>query len=176
MIPDEFESEFSKRLLTMRIILGALLAGVATFAGITAFLWLGGQFQARMPADLLTYVGLAYTAGTAMAYALVPGRIVRAARWRIVRLADPASKDAAATKQLLRLCDVYQTQMIVRAALLEGTVFVWLIFFLMTGQWYMFGVAVAAALLLAMNFPTADGVSRWLAQQQEMMELERRLG
>lgn len=175
MIPDDFESEFNKRLLTMRIILGAVLAGVTTFAAIVVFLRVGRQLQGHLPADILTYVGLAFTAGTLLAYVLVPGRIVQAARWQVVQLADPAKQDAA-SRTRLKLCDVYQTQLLIRAGLLDGTAFLWLLFFLTSGHWYMFGFALAAALFLALSFPTADGLSRWLNQQEDLIESERRLG
>ena len=178
MTPIDFESELGKRIQTMRIILLALIAGIVSFTCVAVFFGIQGNLQGQAPimAQVFTFVGLGFTACNALAYVLVPDKIVQASRRQLARQFATADRvNAEAAQDFVKLCELYQTQMIVGAALLEGTAFLWLIFFMVTGQWFMLGFAVAAALLLALKFPSADSLSRWLAQQQELIDVERKV-
>ncbi len=174
MTPVDVESELNKRVLQLRIIICALLSGIVALATVAIFVRMQGQFKNAMPSDVLLYVGLGFTACTGLAYVFVPESIVRATRRRIAHQpVSQAGNQSGAAQEWTRLCDLYVTQTIVSAALLEGTAFLWLIYFLMTGEWYMLTIGLAAALFIALKFPSTDGLSRWLSHQQEMIEHDR---
>lgn len=172
MLPAEFDVELGKRVLTMRIIVATLLAGIVGFAVLAVAFRMLGNVQAP-PGNMvpmLLVVGLAFTVANAVTYLIVPGKIIKSALRRLVA-SEPAK--AEAVQFAIKLCEVYQTQLIVGAALLEGTAFLWLMFFMLSGEWFMLGFVVAAVVLLGLRFPSADQLARWLDQQQESLEIER---
>jgi hypothetical protein len=74
-----------------------------------------------------------------------------------------------------KLVMVYQTKMIVAAALLEGGCFLALYAYMTERQWP--SLTMAAFLLLCMlaHFPTLDRVEAWIDEQLRRVEEQRQL-
>jgi hypothetical protein len=78
------------------------------------------------------------------------------------RQAGPHAEDPG------RLWTLYQTRLILVAALLEGAGFMQAIFYLMEGQTFSLAVALVLLAWLALLFPTRAGVEEWVERQQEL--------
>jgi uncharacterized membrane protein YbhN (UPF0104 family) len=146
------------RVRVMQIVIGALLIGVAVFAGIALFL--RQQRNNPPPATpTVSYMALGFAVATFAARLVVLPSIERGAR------KTPALQ---AGTDLNRWLNLYQTRMIVGAALLEGPAFFALAAYLIEGTPWAFGLAVLLWLAMAwLHFPTRDRVAAWIAEQQD---------
>jgi hypothetical protein len=160
------EPNFRQRLLTMQIIVAALVLGVLFFMGIAIFARATGNAPPAAD-DTLLVASLAFAVPAALLHVVLPGRIVAAARHQLARqLGKPPSG----------LLNLYQSQMIVGAALLEAPIFFFLIVYMLQGQLVSLAAAVVFLAGLALQFPTAGKLQRWLMQQQGRVEDERLAG
>lgn len=134
-------------LRTVQIIAGALMLGVIAFGVVAAVM-----VQGRAAGDPL----LAYVAAGFAVFALV-------LRSLLPNLMAGAEGDAPA---------IYQTQTIVRYALLEGAALFNLVAYLIAAQWW--SVAVAGVLLAAMGFgfPTRGKYETWLQGRRQLERFE----
>ena len=156
------------RLLTMRVIHLALVAGCLSFAAIVIYLRSQpGAAVAELP--VLSFAGIALATMTAMAAVVVPGMLAANARREL------APGDVSAPETDPRWWNLYQTRLIIVAALLEGTVFFQLVAFLVEGMPWNLGLGAVFLVGLALLFPTRERVERWIRAQHEMAEQERRL-
>ncbi len=185
---------------TCQIIIGALIAGVFFFLLITLFIThvmmppaapVGGMAVGAgaipapgggsLPLPLISLIAVAFgIMNLAMSF-VVPKLVVDQGR-RKVALAGPdavTQSDPSGPKQLYpagytgKLAALYQTQLIIGAALLEGAAFFAVIAYLLERS----PIALLTALVLLgvmfTRFPTGDRVNNWLDQQLSLLQEER---
>ena len=162
--PDS-DGAFAIRLRTMRIIIGALLMGILTFAVVAAITRAQGNMPPLRGEPIVSYVAAGQGVIILLLQAIVPAAIATGMRKSL-----PAEPEVTPERWLA----VYQTRMIVGAALLEGAAFTFLIAYLIEGRpWTLAGGLVCAALLAVLYFPTRERVERWVAAQREALQQER---
>jgi hypothetical protein len=160
-------------LQTTRIIVGALMAGVLSFAGFLLFTNLANAAP-RQP--LLAYIGIGFAVLVVVPTVLVPKlvttqqiRQIAAGTWKAppaarARWADDADTDVA------RLAQVYQLRTIIASALPEATAFLNLVAYQIEGQFFSLLIAAGLLLLIAAHFPRTDAVNNWM--QDRLRDLE----
>jgi hypothetical protein len=175
---------------TCQIIIGAMIMGVAVFLAIVILVVptimapglppgaggaVAGPVGPQVP--LITYTAAALGAmGLVMSY-VVPGLFVVSVRRQAARGGWP---DATAGKPVLpgedpladaprRLLPLYQTQLLVGAAIIEGMAFFATLAYMLERN--KIALAIAGFLLgcLASRFPTADRINRWLERQLDLL-------
>jgi len=174
--PDD-DSVLAARLWTMRIILVALINGLVIFL-VIAVVQQSQANVAPIAEPLLTYVALGYAAVGLIVSTVVPNVVAAAQRRRVARALGasmPAEPDAdeVLPPDVGLWCGVYQTRLIIGAALLEGAAFFLLTAYFIEGN--ILGLAGAAVLivLLLMKFPTRAGLQRWIDRQRALLDQER---
>lgn len=167
-----------RQVLSMQIILGGMAMGAIFFGAIvTSFLVKPAQWRAE--AEIITLVALASASAAIPLSFVVPQFVVNAARQRIARGQTPAQQPAQMPPQLAALgvdgplLIVYQTAMIVGAALCEGAAFFSLIAAMMDRSLVALGIAAVCLLAILVRFPTVIRVENWLAAQHQAMEADR---
>jgi hypothetical protein len=184
-MPDtSWREEVERRVVTARIIVAALLAGSIGFLAVAAALVHLDVVEANKEgASTMNLVLILFLIGDMIARLIVPSVLVAQGRRRIAAgqwsLPEGAGQgDIAAfierTGDAGRLLCVYQTRTIVASALLEGVAFFAIIVYLLTQS--MVGLVVAVVLILGLGFhiPTRSGVSRWIEDQLQLIDQERR--
>ncbi len=174
MTPEQYAAlEPDKALFTMRIIAGALIAGVVTFGGVASFI-VFGQAPAAQPGNpaqgpnVLMYFAMAFAAGAVVMSFVVPNLISAAGVKGVAKMAQDGT--ATGPKELFgRLLAVAQTKMIVALALVEGAAFFNLIAFIVTKSLIPPAVVGALLLVMAIHFPTKFKLARWLEDQQRLL-------
>lgn len=173
-MPPSAELTLDRRIQVMRIILVALMGGVGALMVIAVVMRTGGQFGPPRENPVITYVSFAYAAGIFAAHAFVPNRVAAGVRRRLAGdVAPSAPDDTGLSPDEKSLCAAYQTRLIVAAALVEGAAFMFLIAYMIEGNWISLAAGVACLVLLAAKFPTENGVRRWMEAQQELLAAER---
>ena len=179
MTPEQYAAlEPDKLLFTMRIIAGALIAGVVTFGGIASFL-VFGQAAAAQPggqppaapqngSEIVMYIAMAFAA-VAVVMSFVVSNLVSAAGVKgIAKMAQDGT--STGPKELFgRLLAVAQTKMIIALALVEGAAFFNLVAFIITKSLTPPAIVGALLLVMAIHFPTKFKLARWLEDQQRML-------
>jgi hypothetical protein len=148
----------------MQIIVGAMLAGVLSFATIAAVV--RSQNPLRPPPDLpiLSFVAVGFGVLTLLGRMALLQTVTTAARhrWR-------AETDIPVCQWL----NLFQTRTVIGAALLEGAAFLFLVAYLVEGlPWALAGGLAFGALLALLQFPTRAAVERWVEAQQETFQNE----
>ena len=174
MTPEQYVAlEPDKALFTMRIIAGALIAGVVTFGGVASVL-VFGQAPAAQPGNpaqgpnVLMYFAMAFAAGAVVMSFVVPNLISAAGVKGVAKMAQDGT--ATGPNELFgRLLAVAQTKMIVALALVEGAAFFNLIAFIITKSMVLPAVVGALLLVMAIHFPTKFKLARWLEDQQRLL-------
>ena len=175
MTPEQFAAlEPDKVLFTMRIIAGALIAGVLTFAGIASFV-VFSQLPAAQPggqpqngSEIIMYLGLAGAVGAVVMSFFVPNLIATAGVKGVAKMAQDGT--ATGPKELFgRLLSVAQVKMIIALALIEGAAFFNLIAFIITKSLIPPVVVGALLFVMAIHFPTKFKLARWLEDQQRLL-------
>jgi hypothetical protein len=157
----------------MQIIVIAMLIGCAFALVILASI---RSQRPALPADaapVFTYVGLAFALITGVLSFVMPAVITAGARIRIARGTFGDPRIAVPPDDTGKLLGVYNTALIVGAALLEGPTFFLAIAYYLEGQ--ILSLVVAGVLLgaLATRFPTLLRVTTWLDSQMGLIERER---
>lgn len=162
--PDVFQATTR----TSRIIVGALIQGVVVFLAIVVFVSEPSQDQAGPRSILfglpmLTLTAAVFGALVVAASFLVPRMVADSSLRGLARsgASKPAGSGdpAAGSEQLLPL---FQTQLIIGAAMAEGAAFLAGVAFLVEHHYLALGIAGVALAVLISRFPTADGVRAWL--------------
>jgi hypothetical protein len=117
--------------------------------------------------DTLFYVGLALAVGCVVAQVIVPRALVAAARRGLARRQRFGGDEL--TVNVDEMLPVFQTQLIVSAALCEGPAFFFLVVYQIQGHTPSLAAAILFAVALALKFPTLASVERWLEEQRELM-------
>lgn len=175
MTPEQYAAmEPDKVLLTMRIIAGALIAGVVMFGGIACFLVFGQPPAARPgPAPNLGFaiqldLGVAGAVLAVVMSFVVPNLIANVQVKSIAKITQDGT--ATGSKELFgRMLAVSQVRMIIALALVEGAALFNLITFIITKS--MIPPAIVGVLLVVMmiHFPTKLKLARWLEDQQRLL-------
>ena len=182
---------------------GALISGVSIFLVIAHFVDMGltgppgagpGEGGAAnagaarggavdFVGTLMTYLALAWAAVLLPLSVIVPARIAKQNRRKIVAgtwtpqlqgVSPPRQFDPEAFKtDENKLAMVYASQFIIGAALIEGGAFLAGVAYMMGKQPLALGVAVFLVGVLLARFPTLQRVQSWIDRQQEQLILER---
>ncbi len=141
---------------TVQIVAAALVGGPLIFAG-TAY----GATIGQPPGDaLLGYIAVGFSAMALMMSFVIPG-VVIAQKLR-------ASGGQSGPIPTAAFFAAYQTQVIVRSALLEGAAFFCCIAYMSTRLWRTLGTALALLAVMAVFFPTRGRFDDWVRQQREL--------
>jgi hypothetical protein len=183
MLTDAQREYVARVTATLQIIVAALAAGALMFAGVAWFVATNAARARAAPAQiLLTYVA----AGVAL-LALIVSWIVPAIIASSQRQAIAAGKSisAAATTRnqsgIEHLGDVgslsaaYQTQQIIRAAILEGAAFFNLVAYIVEKQSLCLVAAGVMVLFMLSQFPTRQRVEDWLERELTATEQLRQM-
>jgi hypothetical protein len=180
---------------TCQIIVGALIMGVLSFLAVVLFLGVysaapgparGGQAAALpLPGGgslpLMTALAVVLGVGGLVMSFTVPRMFVATTRRVIARETPPATTPRKPSQPALvypagdtgRLLPVYQTQLILGAAINEGMAFFAAIAYMLERHPLALGTAVVLLGGLIVRFPTPDRVNAWLDQQLERIQVER---
>jgi tellurite resistance protein TehA-like permease len=177
MSTPDHDAFFEASLRTMRIIVAALVAGVVTFLVIAVYLRQAGRMPAPPEMPTITYIAVPFGLSVVAAYSFLPNAVAAGARRRIAQGIWYRGPHAPALGRPLsdreKLLVVYNTRLIVGAALLESVAFYLLIAYLLEGIPWSLAGAVLFAGGIAAQFPTRPGVERWLEAQMDLLQQER---
>jgi hypothetical protein len=180
---------------TLQIIVAALITGVVVFLGISSVVapilgappGAGGAGGAGPPAaagpmdlrDVITWTAVAFAAvGLPLSF-LLPGwmsnqnrRSIAAGTWNAPgtpALFGPGALESDTGK----LAFVYQTQLIVGAAMNEGPAFFAVVAYMLGKNPIALGLAVLLLVAMVVRFPTRLRVASWIDRQQELLIQDR---
>jgi hypothetical protein len=169
---DISEDRVGGHVRTMQIICGTLAAGVVVF--LVVVLVLRGTPDPAAQPGLVTYVSVGFFLVILMAAMIVPRSIVQGQLTQIARgtwkppQQLPANYDVSS--ESAKLLMAYQTQMIVRLAMLEGAGFFGLVAYFLEGHWLALGVGICALALLLSQFPTRGRLENWAESARSRMQ------
>ena len=146
------ENTPESRLLVMQIIAAALPMGVVTFAVVAVIVT--GFFREPPTGQFLSLFGIGFAGLMFVAHLIIPRQIADAA------LKSISSSDPEA------YYGVYQSQMLVGLALLEGAAFLNLVALIVERNWWSLAVAGGLVLWMLALFPTRTRVDQWVETQQ----------
>jgi hypothetical protein len=168
------EPSLSAHVRVMQIIKFSLIMGVTVFAAFVLFLD-QGQKQNN---EIVVWIQFGLGVAVIVARLFVPAAIVRSGLRRIAAgtwaVATNPNVPVRATDEG-RLAALYQTQLIIGSALLDGGAFANLVACMMTGHlvsWIMTGILWLG---LVIDFPTRLGVERWIEDKLAWIRDERNL-
>lgn len=168
MFPDKDREQFIQLVRPMQIIVVALVMGVLTF--LVVVLVMGLDLQSAAP-PLISYLALGFAGVAVLALLIVPGLVVGHGRRAIVNgtfrasgLAKPT--DSANTSDTMLLAGVFQSQLIVACAFLEGAAFFNVMAYMLHGLIANLIVAVALAGAILCHFPTAGSLQDWVTREE----------
>lgn len=151
---DAEQRQVTAALLTLRIIAGALIMGVATFAAVTIFLV---NDNPNDDWSLLFWLALG---GTVLAIIMSQVMTAMVSRGAVTR-------DITVEKALA----IYSQRVIVGMAILEGAAFFTLVIFLIEGQWLLLAATALLVVLMFIKFPSRGGLVRWIEERRQLAEL-----
>ncbi len=178
MSDEDFSPDVQMQLRTMRIIHAALVMGCLIFAVIVIVM----RARENRPVPdqpVLSFAGLALAGVMGLTVLVVPNALAANWRQKIARGIDPLSttrpsSSQATPGQSVGWWGLYQTRMIISAAMLEGVIFFELIAYMTEGRPWDLGIAALFLVGLALLFPTRERVERWIRAQQELVEQQKR--
>ena len=159
MLDPQADPERRKMILTSQIIVAALFAGCLFFL-LNVLLIMPGKLGGwNLGLDQpMTCVALVVAFGILAARIIVAGVVTAQMLRQLARRVskEPDWKD---------LFGVYQTTLIVKAAMLEGATFLLLIMYMLEHSPWTLAVVVVFLLLILMQMPTPLGVEDWIDRQ-----------
>jgi hypothetical protein len=149
---------------TVQIIAGALILGVLIFA-VISIVTAQGQ-----PAGLevIAYIAVAFSVMEAIVSFVAPALV---ANRRLKEL-----RERTGEIPVMDLFGVYQTQIIIRGALLEGGAFFCCIAYMSTQLWWTLATALVLVAIIAIFFPTRGRFDDWVREQRELQSLSNNFG
>jgi hypothetical protein len=138
-----------------QIIVGALIFGTLVFAMIAFF---AANVQGNA-VDVIAYIAVGFAVMELIVSFVVPAVV---ARKGLQDLRQKGSEISAT-----EFFGVYQTQLIIRGALLEGAAFFCCIAYMSTGIWWTLATALGLMVILALFFPTRGKFDDWVREQRE---------
>jgi hypothetical protein len=176
-VPDQ-DTRLSAHLRIMRILVIALAMGILTFLVVAIVVRQQDPNQPVPDPPIFTLTGLGFAGLQLILQAVIPGlvatrlrRQLAAGNWPRLQMSAPVPMDDVG-----KLCMLYQTRLIVGAALVEGAAFFLLIAYLLEGQIVALAAAAVMLALVLVRFPTQAGLESWLSDQQEQLRQERMAG
>jgi hypothetical protein len=193
MSTDGDDAVIGKYARQARIIIGALVAGVAIFLGIATVVDLrpgaaagadagrGGPPPPQPAADVgrvITWLAVGFAALTLPLSFIMPGVITSQNRRAIAAgkaapAPDPHFGVDTNQSDTGRLAGVYMTQLIVGAAQAEGAAFFAGVAYMLGKDPIALGAAIVMVAAILVRFPTDRRVAQWIERQQELLLLER---
>jgi hypothetical protein len=143
---------------TVQIIVAALIVGTLIFAVIAFLTAQPGNL------DLVAYLAVGFSA-VELAISFVLPKIL--ARKAIQELPSQNGEIPA-----MALFGVYQTQAIIRGALLEGAAFFCCIAYMNTQLWWTLATALGLMAILAILFPTRGRFDDWVREQRDLRSFD----
>ncbi len=153
-MPDPNIKDSRQMVLVIQIIAFALLMGVGTFLLITIFLTQGQQPKQGQ----LAYMGI----GMAVLALVGQGFVRLQLDFSKVKQEsfDPRSDEA-----LLAFAPVYQTEVIIKLALLEGAAFMNGVAYLLEVQWWSLAAMGALLAFMGLKFPSRSRITNWIERR-----------
>jgi hypothetical protein len=174
MDTERIPRDFDKSLRGMKIVVAALVMGVLMFGCVT-LLSSGEANPGRQ--SILAFLGLIFAAAAFIAREIASNVFVASQRkkivggtWGVDSQYAHLLPNGATTEEKLVL--VYQSRLIIRAAILEGACFFNLVAFMIDHQWWSFAIAAVFAAINLSTIPSRNGLLNWIDQQIELMTLE----
>ncbi len=159
--PDS-QASFAARLRTMQILVSAMIMGVAGFVVIAVLMRGSGAMKAAPDPPMVTYVAMLFTLPNIVAFVIMRQMVLKQGLSKLVS-APPPPEDQ--WKSFLAL---YQTRLIISAALLEGQAFFLVIAYLLEGQLPCLILALIYLVGLALLFPTQPRLETWLERVRDL--------
>ena len=167
--PDEIVLD--QRIRTMQIIIGALVGGVLSFA-VIAFV-VRSSMTETAGTRIISIMAIVVALVCAVATLIVPKSIAAQSIQKLALSRPKEDMESSAARQpsfsggMLDWLAIYQTRMLVHAALLEGAAFFLLIAYLVEGMILDPLVAAFYLAALATLFPTRKKIERWIEEQKQ---------
>lgn len=154
MLSDAQRSHLPRQLVTMRIIAGALCAGVVVFGVIVLLVDRHVTEEPR-----LAFVALVVSVGCIMAAAILPRVIGKRGQSSLTDVPGeqserPRSPESDEAYLVSRGMAIYQTRLIISLAILEGAALLNLIAYMLEGQAVNVAVAFVLLTLMMIQFPS----------------------
>ena len=156
---DNVTPNAAQMILTMQIIAGALMSGVAIFGIIVLVMTTGRESHGTT----LAYIAAGFGFLMVVLRFVVPAAIAKSQIEGLARGADQSDTSEMADR--MPLLAIYQTQMIIGFALLEGAGFFNLIVYLIEVQVLSLVVTAVVLAIMSMTFPARDRVEYWVGNQ-----------
>jgi hypothetical protein len=167
MFDPQADPERRKMVLTSQIIVAALVAGCLFFLLIVLFIVPGSLGDWDLgPGKPLTCVVLVMAFGILAVRIIVPGAIT-------ARMLRQLSQREAKQPDWKDLFGVYQTTLIIKAAMLEGATFLLLIMHIVEHSPWTLALAVVFLLMLLMHVPTPSRVDDFVERQSRVVKEQR---
>jgi hypothetical protein len=165
------------RIRVMRIITVAQVLGAGIFLVIV--LILRGQGQGGNPPNglvSLTSFAWPFCLGNLVAYAIIPRSVVQAGRRRLVatrsKVGHPGGAAPTLAADRAAWYGLFQTQLIIRLALLQGIAIYLITAYLQEGSSLIHGAAGVFIAMMALHFPSRARVDNWVDAQAELAQQE----
>ncbi len=165
----ESSANLDSHLRVIRIIAGALIAGVLLFAGIVLLLVHGSGEPVQPRGQLISLIMAGLVAVELVPFALVA---------TMIRVDSPAIQQSLQRQRAtsppvdpdqLHLA-VYQIRMIIRYAILEGGAFANLVAYMLERNWWSLAIVGGLVFLMLTMFPTRTRLEHWL-ETQRMLDI-----
>ncbi len=153
-------------LQTMRILVFALVTGLATFTGVSLFIV---QDPPRDELFMLSLIAPAFFVLEAGLSFFVPALMEK-------QLPQALAKQGKTSPTPMDLAMFFQTKLIVSSALLEGAGFLGVIAYIIEHRPMVLAVPALAIAMLALKFPSADQVETYIDRKQREFEEMRNRG
>lgn len=140
----------------MQIIAFALMMGVVVF-GVIVMFQTGGQLNGKP--GLLTWIAAGFAGLMIVNHLAIPS-IIAGATWK--KFVADGIKQKSEKEQAQAAMGVYQAQMIVALALLEGAAFFNLVVVMQERTMISLGIVIALLVLMLIKFPTTTKVTWWI--------------
>jgi hypothetical protein len=171
---DADTQRLESHLRTMRVMIGAMIVGIASFLGIVVFLV---QLRAANLNQqiMLSSLAVAFFGIMFVAWWFLPDVVVKSQVQQIANGTWTQGKNLNTSKEIpattyptdaSKLLAVNQTRSIIAAALLEGAAFFGCVAYMVEGQVFTLAVPGVVLALMALTFPTRDRVGQWVDEQQ----------
>jgi hypothetical protein len=141
---------------TMQIIAFALMMGVVVF-GLIVMFQTGGRLNGEP--GMLTWIAAGFAGLMIVNHLAIPS-IIAGATWK--KLVADGIRQKPEPEQAQAAMGVYQAQMIVAFAVLEGAAFFNLVVVMLERTMICLGIVIALLVLILIRFPTTTKVTWWI--------------
>lgn len=177
MPTNQTPQRLDQKVHVMQIIVGALMAGVVSFAAVAIVMGNGKQGGGN---SLISLVAAGFALVMLATRVVIGPVIINANRrriangtWQAPRAEDGSTLFPSDATDADRLLAVFQLVTIVQCALPEGAAFFNLVAYIVDHQMWSLAIVGVLMLWMSSSFPTRDSVANWIGRQLELIELER---